>query len=507
MTAAVAQTVGTGLPPLGGRLVLAYRVTWVVLAVVTAAVIAESLHVGTAHPAVLTLRLFKAAILISVCAILLRRRASDPVAALLSLALLTWTISSSFDFAATQMLPQLLDRVRYLLFALALLLFPDGRWNPRWTRALAVASAAVFVIGLGEASGVLSTHLYLPLAIACVVGAISALIARFRTAATESVRQQLKWIALGLVLGVGLILTARSGAALSARSPMLASTPILWEGLFQLGIVTIALGFMISLLRYRLFDAETAISRSAALAGVTVAMVATFAGTEATIELIGQQYLGMGIGDISAAMAAAVAAVLLNPLHSRISDWAESRFQRDLVTLKKELPELLAELSASASPRQLGAAILPRIDRAVHATRSALMVEGRVVATNGIDARLARKWVKAHSGTLDIVDKALDDPVFPMRMALHCPFSGRSAWLLLGPRPDGSLCGGDDFDALGAIIPPLRQSLSWAFSREQSREHTGRQLRTMQIQIDELRRILEKYRLESWKGETSVGDQ
>lgn len=495
MTAAVAQNMGIGLPPLGGRLVLAYRVTWILLAVVAAAVIAESLHVATAHPAVLALRLVKAAILLSVCAILLRRRASDPVAALLSLALLTWTISSSFDFAATEMLPQLLDRVRYLLFALALLLFPDGRWNPRWTRALAVASTAVFALGVAEATGVFSSRFYLPLAIACVLGAISALIARFQTAASESVRQQLKWIALGLVLGVGLILMARSGAALSAQSPMLASTPILWEGLFQLGIVTIALGFLISLLRYRLFDAETAISRSAALAGVTIAMVATFAGTEATIELVGQQYLGMGIGDVSAAMAAAVAAVLLNPLNNRISNWAEGRFQRDLVALKKELPERLAELSASATPRQLGAAVLPRISEAIHTTRSALIVGRTVIATNGLDGPAVREWAKAMlSAGSDVAQKAVDDPVFPIRLPLHSASSGRSTWLLLGPRPDGSLYGSDEVDALRVISQPLRQSLSWTLSREQSLGHTRRQLRIMRAQIEELRQNLEKPR-------------
>ena len=449
MTPALAQTLGTGLPPLSGRLVLAYRIAWFLLALAAAAVVGDSLLSATAYPAVLALRLVKAAILLSVCTILLRRRANDPVAALLSLALLTWTVSSSFDFASTAMLPQLLDRVRYLFFALALLLFPDGRWHPRWTRALAIASTAVFALGVGEAIGVFSTRLYLPLAIACVLGAIAALIARFRTAPSESVRQQLKWIALGLVLGVGLILSARAGAALSAQSPTLGATPILWEGLFQLGIVIIALGFLVSLLRYRLFDAETAISRSAALAGVTIAMVATFAGTEASIELIGQQYLGMGIGDVSAAMAAAVAAVLLNPLHDRISTWAEGRFQRDLVRLKKDLPEQLAELSASASPAELGAAILPPIAEAVHATRAALLVHGKLVAAHAIGAREVRAWARGsvESGGA-IADKAVDDPLFPVRLSLHCPFSRRSAWLLLGPRPDGSLYGRDDLDAL-----------------------------------------------------------
>ena len=87
---------------------------------------------STATPLpILVLRLIKAAVLVSVSAILLRRRAKDPVAALLALAFLTWTITSSFDFASSNALPLLLDRVRFLLFVLALLLFPDGRWQPK----------------------------------------------------------------------------------------------------------------------------------------------------------------------------------------------------------------------------------------------------------------------------------------------------------------------------------------------------------------------------------------
>jgi len=57
--------------------------------------------------------------------------------------------------------------------------------------------------------------------------------------------------------------------------------PILWEAMFQLGIIIVALGFLVSLLRFRLFDAETVISRSAAYAALTIALVATFGANTA----------------------------------------------------------------------------------------------------------------------------------------------------------------------------------------------------------------------------------
>ena len=451
------------LPPLGGGLLWLYRSLWVALAGVAVLVHALLLTETSMHPAILALRLVKAVVIFAVVTILFRKRQRDPVAALLSLAFLCWTITSSFDFSSRDVLPQALDRIRFLLFVLGLLLFPDGEWRPVWARQVAIASVGVTAIGLLEALGVVSTRLFLPLAIGCVLAALAALLQCFRTAASEAQRQQMKWVTLGLVSGIFLILTARAAAALSVRAPGLV-LPAIWEGLFQAGIVIVAAGFLIALLRYRLFDAETAISRSAAFAVLTIAIVAIFAATEAAIENVGQNYLGMGLGNVSAAAGAAVAAVLLNPLHERISGWAERRFQRDLIVLKSELPALLDDVAQLLSPEELAAAALPRICEAIHATRAALLVDGSLVAVEGVDS-----LVRAVEGSRN--------SLFPVRMELNCPFGRLSASLLLGPRPDGSFHGKDDLQAVEAIIPALRRALLTTIGRDTFRSEY-RQART-----------------------------
>lgn len=490
MTGALAPTVPeTRLALLSGRWVSAYRLIWCLLALGGAGLLGASLFQPMAPPAILALRLLKGAAVISVCGILLRRRRDDPVAALLSLAFLTWTITSSFDFASTNVLPMLLDRVRFLLFALALLLFPDGNWQPSWTRGVAGVSAGVCLLGVAETMHVVPTRLFLPLAIACVLAAVASLWSRLRTTETEAERQQLKWVALGLVTGIALILSARAGAILATVSPTLSAVPILWEAMFQLGIAIIALGFLVSLLRYRLFDAEAAISRSAAFAGLTVALVATFAGTEASIEWVGQQYLGMGIGNISAAMAAAVAAVLLNPFHRRISDWAEQHFQRDLVTLKQNLPNFLKDLAAVATPQQVGAAVLSDINRAVHATRSALIAPGSIfIAANGVSLKDVRRCWRETVLNVDVPrNRDSCDRLFPVRVELACPLSGKSGWLLLGPRPDGTLYGKEDLDAIESVRPAIRHALGWATAREAASNRQRRQWQSLRREMAELR--------------------
>ena len=482
MTPSLAKVEAEGaLRQLSWGLLWMYRVLWCALAIAALAVLARYFFHPAMQPAILAIRLVKAVVVIVVSAILLSRRHRDLVAGLLSVAFLLWVITSSFDFAATDTIPQLLDRARFLLFAMALLLFPNGDWQPGWTRMIAIASAAVFLLGVAETLRAAPTHLFLPLAIACVLAGIASLVSRFRNAANEALRQQLKWVALGLVSGVGLILCARAGAT---ALPV----PVLWEAMFQLGIILIALGFLVSLLRYRLYDAETAISRSAVYAVLTIAVVATFGGTEALIENAGQLYLGMGLGNISGAMAAAVAAVLLSPLHNRISDWAENRFQRDLAVLKRTLPDVLADQSPKISSRQLGTVALSMISEAIHATRSALLVEGNVVAAQGIELNKVRGWSRdslQQDGTM--LERYPSDCVFRLCIPIRSTFAGATPWLLLGPRPDGSFYGKNELDALNAVLPALRDSLNSVMMREAYRGHQQHADRRIRRDIAELR--------------------
>jgi len=457
----------TSLPPLGGRLLAAYRLMWWPLLFSALAAVAWSWIEPATSTEILVLRLMKSVVLVTVSTILFRRRGRDPVAAMLSLAFLLWISSSSFDFAAASVWAALVDRCRFLLFALALLLFPNGEWRPGWTRPTALIIVATFLLGIAEAVGLLSSSFYLPVAIACVLAALAALSQRYRSIEAGAQKQQLKWVTLGLVVGIALILSARAGAELAAGRTMPVIGSVAIEGLFQLGIIVLSLGFLTSLLRFRLYDAEAAISRSAAYAGLTLALVGTFAASETIIQTLGQRYFGAGVGDLSGAIAAAIAAVLLTPLHSRISDWAERHFQHELALFKQELPDLLLTLSAGASVKRLANSVLPRIEQAVQSTRAALLVDKRLVAAQGIDVAAARRLLNSWRPpeTEEPVGRD-DDEAFPLHMALRCPLGGIRGWLLLGPRPDGSYYGKDDVEALTAIAPSLQRTLFQVVERE-----------------------------------------
>jgi hypothetical protein len=489
------------LPPLGGRLFVIYRFAWWTLMVVALAALSWSWADPRAAIGISLIRTTKAIVLIAVSAILYRRRQRDPVAAMLGLAFLLWTISSSVDFIASSTLPAVIDRFRFLFFALALLLFPDGEWRPGCTRYVGATIAATFLLGIAEESDILPTSLFLPIAIGCVLTALIALMTRFRALEPGVQKQQLKWVVLGLVGGISLTLSARTGAAIARDMAVPLIGTILLEGLFQLGVVIVALGFLTSLLRYRLYDAEAVISRSAVYAALTLTLVGTFAASEALIELIGQRLFGMAIGNVSGAAAAAVAAMMLTPLHGKISRWAEQHFQHDLAELKAELPDLLAILSASGSLKRLAGAVLPRIEEAVHATRMVLLVDGKIAGVQGMSPaparRLVRDWEPPQSA--ELLDRDESD-AFPLRVALRCPLGSIRGWLLLGPRPDGSFYGRDDLDALSEIAVPLQRTLFAVAEREaegRARRRLDTELRRSLTALKERIATLERVNFQS----------
>lgn len=319
------------------------------------------------------------------------------------------------------------------------------------------------------------------------------LVLRYRETEPGAQKQQLKWVSLGLFAGIGLILAARAVALLAKGAAMPLAGSVAIESAFQAGIIVLALGFLVSLLRFRLYDAEAAISRSAIYAGLTLSVVGIFAAGESLIELIGQHYFGPSIGNISGAVAAALAAVLLTPLHGRISNWAEQHFQHDLAVLKEDLPDLLTALSGGASLKQMAAAVLPHIERAVQATRLALLIDGQLVATQGIDLAPARRllgnWQPTAGGERICRN---DDAPFPLAMALRCPLGSPRAWLLLGPRPDGSFYGRDDLRALEEIAAPLQRSLFLVASREHSEKRQERREQSLMRQIASITVRLER---------------
>jgi hypothetical protein len=308
-----------------------------------------------------------------------------------------------------------------------------------------------------------------------VLSALAALISRYRRVGEGIERLQLRWAFLGMVIGTVLIaMSIAGGTALYAWQ---AEDPrwIAWDfAFFQAfatwGLGVMALGLIVSILHYRLYDADTVIGRSAAYGVLTVGFVALFAASQKIIELIGQQYLGQNLGGLAGGIGAALAAVAIAPMHNRAQRWAEKRFQNALHRLRHGLPALVGDLRETSGLEQIAGATLDSLVDGVRAKRAALVAGDQVIDAREIAAKDVKGWLRKWSPSPhDGIDCDRSDGMFPVRVPLEAEGHGRVGWLLLGPRPDGSLFGKSEFDAIEEIADPVARAVQ-VVTRRQARE-------------------------------------
>lgn len=355
-----------------------------------------------------------------------------------------------------------------LLFT-ALYAFPTGRFEPRWTAIpfllLFPAPFLLFFPSVGIVSAGMDFGFQ--------VLALAVLIGRYRAVGTGPERQQLRWAFLGIVAGLLLlsiaILIDLAGGALAAQDPRW----LAWEYAFSpaiqtLGFCAIATGLIISILRYRLYDADAVIGRSAAYGALTVGFVMLFAASQKLIELSGEAYFGRSVGALAGGVGAALAAVAIAPMHARAQRWAERRFQRALYRLRNALPPLVGDLRETSGVEQIAAATLDALLEGVRTCRAAIVANGTVIEAREIAAAdVAEWWVRWTPTAHDGVDCDRKDALFPVRVPLEAEGHGRVGWLLLGARPDGSLFGKTEREVIEEIAEPVARAVQVALGRQE----------------------------------------
>ncbi len=216
------------------------------------------------------------------------RRTNDWMALLISLTLVTFGATFSRSLHALEAgQPSLrpaalfIENVAIVAMALAIYLFPDGRFVPRWTR-WAAAAAPVAVLLLPGAPDVLMALPAVPDGMVAwqwwatiVVGIgifgleIGCQIYRYSRVSGWLERQQMKWVTFSLVLVLG-------GGVLGLGVPSLFWEPGVW---FGWGVLTLAfpsalfpISIALAVLRYRLYDIDVVIRRALIYGALTGAL-------------------------------------------------------------------------------------------------------------------------------------------------------------------------------------------------------------------------------------------
>ena len=384
------------------------------------------------------------------------RRPRDPVALLFASAFLLYCHRAGPGFwfwhsLGIEAVRPWLGAAFYVFLIAGLNAFPDGRFGSLWTRLTAFVALPAFLILLTVQAIALpfppATGGYALLALLLL--SAGGLIVRYRRLVPGPERQQIKWAVTGfaafaLLTAVAMVPGLLGWFTLSRLGPAGFVGSV---ALQTVSALVLPAGLLVSLLRYRLYDADAAISRSAAYTFLTLLLLVGFAVAKKGLELFGERYFDGAAGALSGGIAAAAAALMITPLHKMVTEWMQQRFQKALIAMRTGLPELVGDLRETARLRELAEIAVERIRTGVRATRAALVVEGEVLASRG-DAGAAT--------ALELPLKREDGSAFGA--------------ILLGPRPDGSLYGKAERQALDEVAGPVARAVRIVREREAAAE-------------------------------------
>ena len=420
------------------------------------------------------------------------RRDAVPAALSLAFLLLASIINGGEQLGIGLGWLQAIGSMGYLLLFSALFAFPSGRFEPRWT----AIPFLLFVLTL------LTDWFFPALLIDMPVGplfsflVLAALISRYRRVGVGPERLQLRWAFLGLV--AGMVFMTLDGALDTIGDARMGEDPRwgAWQYAFgpTLGMLTfcaMALGLIVSVLRYRLYDADAVIGRSAAYAVLTIGFVILFAASQKIIELLGQQYLGQNIGALAGGIGAALAAVAVAPMHNRAQRWAERRFQNSLYRLRHGLPALVGDLRETSGVEQIAGATLDGLVDGVRASRAAMIAGRELIDARRVPEEDVRGWLRDWTpASHDGIDHEKSDQLFPVRVPLEAEGHGRVGWLLVGPRPDGSQFGSSECDVIEEIAEPVARAMQVALARSEHERSLERRLQLIEHRLNELTKLL-----------------
>jgi hypothetical protein len=400
-----------------------------------------------------------------VCAVMLFiRRPRDPVALLLSFAFLGMaaTIDPPLMMWLALKLVRFYDVISsawWLLLVTALSVFPDGRFVPRWLRWVPLASAPLTIPLASEA---VDTNLQVAIGVGIPLALLLMQPLRYRRLAPGIERQQIKWAAFGFA--AGLILIAVSLGLTNVLppdgTPQRAVFSLFVVCLFSLGFVLMPLGLMVSLIRYRLWEADTVISRSAAYAIVTVIVGIVWAASSDMVKLVVSAVMGEQNVTVATTVSAMLAAGVFAPTQSVVLGWTKRHFGKDAERLKSLASRLAIWRTTETAP-EIGMRALAVVAESIHADSAAILAltpTGReLVAARDLEHPEALE----RPGALDEVERT-----FPLSLPLE-DADGPVGTLLIGPRSDGNRYNRDEREGLLDLCPPLAEAIRAARSREQ----------------------------------------
>jgi hypothetical protein len=227
------------------------------------------------------------------------------------------------------------------------LLFPSGRFVPRWTRWLAVAFIAFQVSrdlfpDLYSRSPALEWISFMVF-LGIVVSITWSLVYRYRRVSSAAQRRQTKWVVFGTTLAIVGTFPFQLPVDLSLVDGDTPLALLLLRTGFSLSFLLVPLSISVAVLRSHLFDIDILINRTLVYGSLTAMLVGLYFGGIVVL----QRLFVVTTGERSTLAVVAstlVIAALFTPLRRRTQSFIDRRFYRKKYDARKTLDEFSATL-------------------------------------------------------------------------------------------------------------------------------------------------------------------
>jgi hypothetical protein len=305
---------------------------------------------------------------LGVSAVIVWRRADDRMALIVALMLVTFGPISETSLVLALSSPWQLPNACLFLLAIVLLmlvglLFPTGRFVPRWTSVTLVVFLAViapfafFSNALFLLSpSLLAFYYLLSLVEAAIVAAVQ--LYRYRRVSSPLQRQQTKWVAYGIaqfclvqVVGYGVMFFFPALTSPSSLYPVVLNV----VGGFAQLLIPFSFGF--AMLRYRLWDIDVLIRRTLVYGVLTVTLTGVYVGLVLGLQTLLHRFISQD-NHVALVLSTLLIAALFQPLRTRIQALIDRRFYRRKYDAAKTLQAFSTQLGSELDLQQLSERLL-----------------------------------------------------------------------------------------------------------------------------------------------------
>ena len=310
---------------------------------------------------------------VSVAALLFVFRSGDRMALLVSFFLLTFgtaTLLTTGTDALAATHPawwvvarglQVLGEVFSVLF---LLTFPDGRFVPRWTPAVAVLFLLFQIPGdlfPEEAAGgsgfsssvvnIVGTFVFF----GSVVTMLGSQVYRYRRVSGPEQRRQTRWVVFGTTLTITslIIVFGTMFLLVPGDDDRAVLLRLIGSSLIPLIMLLIPLSVFVAIFRSGLFDIDLVINRALVYGSLTVMLALVYVGGVVGLQHLFRTLAG-GESQLAIVASTLVIAGLFVPLRRRVQNFIDRRFFRNKYDARKTVEEFSRRLRDETDLRSLG---------------------------------------------------------------------------------------------------------------------------------------------------------